>query len=254
MELAHSRVEWAREHIEQFIREADSFLKTDPYSVVPEIHAQPRGYILRYRFKVDRQPPIGLSLLTGDAIHNLRSTLDNLVWNLGQISGESPKSQLAFPVCIEEEWFKMKVLYTLKRLPIDAQALIENLQPYNRRDDPQGHQVYILNRLWNDDKHETPPVVAGLQSGLGLGIRGGGRVNIGSGRISTGATDDGAEIMNFSMPDLQSITKLKPVFKVDVAFDKNGPARGAIARKLLFDLYDFIRNEVVEKFAPFFPS
>ncbi len=252
MELAYSRVEWAWEHIEQFIRQADSFLKTDPYCVISEIHTQPSGYVMHYFFKVNRQPPIRLSFLIGDAIHNLRSTLDNLVWNLGQISGEPSGSQLAFPICVEENWFKMKELPRLKRLPIDAQALVDNLQPYKRGNDPKGHELYILNRLWNDDKHETPVIVAGVQISTGLGARG--KVHIKSGKVSSGATDDGAEIMVLSFTDMQSVYNLKPIFKVDVAFDKIGPARGAIARKLLLDIHKFVRDEVVDKFAPFFPK
>jgi hypothetical protein len=252
MEIAHLRVNRAWEHIEQFKLEADSFLKTDPYRVIPQVNAQGSGYVIRYFFKVDRQPPIRLSLLAGDAIHNLRSVIDNLIWNLGQISGESPKSELAFPVSLDENRFKEKILPRYKRLPLDAQALIESLQPYNRKDNPEGHLLYILNRLWNDDKHETPPIVAGVHSSTGIGARG--RVIIRSGKVSTGATDDGAEVMIFSVPDRQSVNNLKPVFKVSVAFDKNGPARGVTAYKLLIDLHNFVRDEVVNKFAPFFST
>jgi hypothetical protein len=146
----------------------------------------------------------------------------------------------------------MKELPRLKRLPIDAQALVDNLQPYKRGNDPKGHELYILNRLWNDDKHETPVIVAGVQISTGLGARG--KVHIKSGKVSSGATDDGAEIMVLSFTDMQSVYNLKPIFKVDVAFDKIGPARGAIARKLLLDIHKFVRDEVVDKFAPFFPK
>ena len=254
MELAHSRVERAWEHIQQFISEADSFLETNPYRVIREVNTEASGYLVRYRFKADRQPPVRLRFLVGDAVHNLRSTLDNLVWSLGQISGEQSSSQLAFPVCIKEERFNMKILPMLRRLPPDAQSLIENLQPYNRRDDPEGHPLYILNRLWNDDKHETPLVVRGFQSSTGLGIRRGGQVHIVAGKLSVGATGDDAEVMSLLMPDSQSVANLKPAFTADIAFDKVGPARGAIVRKLLVDLHDFVRDEVVEKFAPFFPA
>jgi len=163
-----------------------------------------------------------------------------------------PNSKLTFPICIQEKRFRNK-LPELKRLPPDIKKIIENLQPFNKQDDPESHPLYILDRLWNDDKHETPHIVAGIYVSTGIRVRG--TVNITSLEVHTNgrAIADGTEFMRLEVPDKQSIHNFVPKVVFEVAFASDESANGAIAQPLIVNLHDFVRDEVVYKFAPFFP-
>jgi hypothetical protein len=79
----------AAEPLEVLRTECSAYLDSNPYEVVG--HDQPEGYTL-LSFKVHRYPPLRLSVLLGDFLHNLRSSLDHLAWQLVLANGGTPKS------------------------------------------------------------------------------------------------------------------------------------------------------------------
>lgn len=76
-------------------------------------------------------PPAGLTLLVGDAIHNLRSALDILVCDLARINGKSTKS-LKFPFAESEDALKDAIKKSNHRNRIGDKATdaIEALRPF----------------------------------------------------------------------------------------------------------------------------
>jgi len=114
-------------------------------------------------------PPLRFSVICGDTVHNLRSALDHLVWQLVLSEGRKrPGSRNFFPIYTDFDDFIREVRSRKKKSrpgPLeginpkgDAWTFIEDLQPYKRRElgmDPRAHQLAVLNRLSNTDKHRT---------------------------------------------------------------------------------------------------
>jgi hypothetical protein len=149
------KLDRAKKHIRDFERIAGIFLE-DPYVIgtkdKPEI-AHIAFFIAAERTLF----PADLPLIVGDAIHNLRCTLDHLVWQLVLAHGENPNEATSFPI------FKMNIKTGQKETarslarktrgvhPEAAQDL-ELLQPYNTCD----YALWHLHQLDIMDKHQLP--------------------------------------------------------------------------------------------------
>lgn len=103
------------------------------------------------------------SIVAGDLIYNLRSALDQLVWQLVLRDGEKPSGRNEFPILDSKEQWLDEVRYRLPpgNQPLsgitidgDAWTIIENAQPY-KTPEPKTHLLSIVRRLSNLDKHRT---------------------------------------------------------------------------------------------------
>src|SRR5947199_5076580 len=95
-----SKLERAKHHILDLDSQFSTFLK-DAYTIgtksKPEIsHVQ--------LYIADAKPiPDTFPLLIGDAVHNIRSALDHLVWQLVEATGDIPTNKNSFPIHEEFE-------------------------------------------------------------------------------------------------------------------------------------------------------
>jgi hypothetical protein len=123
------------------------------------------------RAKIREPPPDYLSLIAGDAIHNLRAALDHIVYELAKRnlgSGFTPavEADLMFPIIGNENRqgkpangahiFASGKGKWLNGVPKDARKFIENEQPYRRYPtgaDYKWSPLWILNNLERIDKH-----------------------------------------------------------------------------------------------------
>ena len=266
------RLRRARKHLNEFERTATRFINSIHHEVVTEKDSDGVNQLLRIKVKGGKEPPLGLSLIIGDCIHNLRSILDNLIWQLGNLSG-CPKATLRhfnFPVCDTSSLFATK-LKSLSCLPKTAVDLIESLQPYQQYkeggNDPYSHPLWILNRLWNDDKHRSPVICTTFHKSTGISPKGGQIVRSPDGRsvrqvfvrgpmiITTGGTfHDSKEIATVTLHAGEPEPQFNYRISFDIAFDEGGPAKGQPASKCLRNLHDFVRDEVLTPFEPIFPK
>src|SRR5260370_40746829 len=74
------KTEWAKKHIVYLNEAIQSFLKSDPYHVAPK--GDPNTGQLRYYVTHAEPAPASIALVAGDAIHNIRSALDHLAYQL----------------------------------------------------------------------------------------------------------------------------------------------------------------------------
>jgi hypothetical protein len=154
LESARAKIGRAKEHLDAFDQEADSFLARQPYTVTRE----PQIAIGHHRFRlhVRERPPMSLALIAGDCVHNAKSALDHVAWQLAGADAEDTSTQ--FPIFADEGEFG-KAGRQYKRIPDRPLALIKYLQPC-RRPQPLGDLLWITFTLDNADKHKT--LVAGL--------------------------------------------------------------------------------------------
>lgn len=108
--------------------------------------------------RVRPEPPIrewGLTL--GDTIHNLRSALDALVWELAHVDGASPAhpTQVQFSVTTTEKAWS-RAASSLSSLPAAALDRIHQMQPVCFPDALGKTALELLAKLSNLDKHRSP--------------------------------------------------------------------------------------------------
>ena len=122
--------------------------------------------------------PGELSAITGDALHNLRSALDNLVYDLALAHTGDPLPDdiakgSAFPVLDDKKSSTASTLdRKLRGVHPDVRALIEEMQPYNPDYGGQRSLLWILNDLNAKDKHRLPPLAVPTPSNVSFYVAG----------------------------------------------------------------------------------
>jgi hypothetical protein len=111
-----------------------------------------------------KQPDIRFAVIAGDIVHNLRSALDHLVWQLVLRDGHEPSRWNEFPMCKSEELFFKKVKFRKSKPEVgvlygitvdgDAWTIIEKAQPYVRPPNTES-LIGVIGRLSIWDKHRT---------------------------------------------------------------------------------------------------
>lgn len=278
------RLDWALSHLEALNREVRRFLDTEPYTVTTERNPDTGGYL--WRVAVRSGAPRRLSFLVGDCVHSIRSTLDNLVWLLSEGSSEKVRRNAAFVISADAEGFR-NGRWKLDGLPDRVQRLIVDAQPFApdqlpgtgryivahsglgpgldttsdledpyARTDERGraekHPLWLLERLWNDDKHRAPALIGAMSrssnfSSTNLHIPAHSAFQF---DMFVGVIHDGDKIAQFIPPDgfrSEAEIKLKPLF--EIALDKEGEGFKEPVGDLLRKLHDHVRNTLLPQFA-----
>jgi len=156
---AAAKLARARDHARQLTREADAFRDSRPYQVVQD--RDPDTGEWRTRAVVTRQPPASMGPILGDAVHNLRSSLDHAIFALSVAHQareltEDEQRRPTFPICrAEREWPKA-VSSDLALVSDPARDQVRRLQPFLRPEDERSWDVLAcLSDLDNADKHRS---------------------------------------------------------------------------------------------------
>lgn len=211
---------------------------------------------LTWRADLTPVPPLRLGTLCGDFVHNLRSSLDHLARALVLENGGAPVDEpppfppTQFPILDDRLTRGEQIRQVTVQGGVSTQAefLLDLVQPYQMVDDPTLHPLWLLNRMWNIDKHRTLAVV-----GVNLG-----KVTISfQGRTGHARAEpfvDGhliywvlEENPDYD-PDEEANIEYSPTLALqDVVA---GPPGNPIPLvKLLSQLRDYVRYEVVSQFA-----
>lgn len=250
------RLNRATMHLNELMEQAQFFLASEPFGYEIEYYQDSGKSCLRFVYKVYREPPRNLGIIAGDCIHNLRASLDNIVWSLGQVySSSDPKARndrLAFPVYDnKQEYIKALNRPELKGIldfPEEAQRLIESLQPYNNTN-PESHRLSILHKLWNADKHRSPEIMGGAPRGVSVV-----GYNLSDGGLSAGLYIKNGRSFGFGTIPKQGIAPDAKVtlLHTEICFHEDGPASGYTVIGFLYELLQFV-NLMINKFELTFP-
>lgn len=138
-----------------------AFLSADNYRFVGDQAADPEtGYEHRIiHLEVDEFPPDDVwGPMIGDVVHNLRSALDHLAWETARPDSRrrSPRG-IEFPIFFnhpdDDPEVRRGIHRKLSHIRPEFHAVIKRAQPYETRD--LHHPLWLLNQLWNVDKHRT---------------------------------------------------------------------------------------------------
>jgi hypothetical protein len=167
----------AEEHLVHLRERVQGFVDGNAYGVEPDYDFY-AGEVVVYG-KALREPPIAeWGVIIGDIVHNLRSALDHLVWQLTLINGRTPPAviprgkagrkwrDIAFPIKLDPTptdasgnlipWSQTRPR-ELWGVGDNLAAHLESLQPFHSGQDPR-NPLWVLNELWNIDKHRHVPL------------------------------------------------------------------------------------------------
>lgn len=144
--------------------------------------------VYMFRVHIREQPSKRIGILIGECLHNLRSALDHLVWQLAIQNGNRPDDKSEFPIFLDPGKFSKRKkdgdpdpqsgLRKMQNCSAQARTLIEQFQPFNR---PAGqfelHPLWLLQKLNNVDKHQTIPVFWGMAP-TGIALPGFGSIEL----------------------------------------------------------------------------
>jgi hypothetical protein len=242
------RIERAKAHLADFERRAKPI--SAACQMTREHDDQKSEYIFRLS-KVPAIPPV-LSAIIGDAIHNLRVSLDYLAWQLVLAAGGTPGDNTRFPI-LEVPPTPDRYGQTLPnispRLPKDMRKALDEVQPY-KRPEPQHHDLAILHQLdINDKHHELLIAVLGSNAMAYWGDA------MPTSSFNVGPYNDGAEICRFGYTDTSE--DFAPTILFDVRLGESDAGyKGATfgAADLVRLPLRYIENEVLPRFRGFLGS
>lgn len=157
----HRKIDWAEEHLHRLNDAISSYSQSPPY--VPVIGAQfenerPDGttdsYIAVTASRV-KPLPESLPLIVGDFLHNLRASVDYLAWQLVLLSGGIPDQKTDFGIWgegVRRDKLGDPILIRPKPSN-DILTLVDGLQPYKSGNAYATHPLYIIHDLNRIDKH-----------------------------------------------------------------------------------------------------
>ena len=161
-----SRVEFAAKRGTEFSTEVRKWGNDHPVSLSGEIADDRLSYKVVLNFS--QQPDLdNWGRTFGDAMHNLRSVLNNMVAEIAQSEGATKEQikSVQFPVALSaKQWRSEK--RRIEILPQEVQAAIEKVQPFAEMPQtPAQHPLAVLSALSNQDKHrlELTPAIEPLQ-------------------------------------------------------------------------------------------
>ncbi|MCA9852451.1 MAG: hypothetical protein KC482_02440 [Dehalococcoidia bacterium] len=260
-----ARIAVARQQIDRLDQLAKEFVKENPPRAVFEVSSKPGKVDIRV---YDVRPvPLEFGVGIGMVVHNLRAALDGLACQLALVqSGGSGDANVIcehtqFPIYL---WSQKSAKPGHREFPKRTNrrvsqfsgylAMIEEFQPYKRKNGQARSPLWWLHELNNTDKHRVLPVVATTNRGVGLRPRlrpqPGGSVSasITGIQISAGLTlKEGTKIGHYdaaSPDDVQMDVLMRP----DLRFGTSCPA---VARRLVADtLLDMCNSvsDVTESF------
>jgi hypothetical protein len=155
LEAIFDRITRAQEHLDAIKGELLSYYKTDLCTARGQYKPDNNGG------KVDLStPPLKgrPNTLIGEFLHDLRSSLDHLAWQLvSRNGGTAHPEKTNFPIMRIAPTTDRPGKQALPNIPggvsMAARKLIDEAQPYKLGDLYAYHSLWVLHQLWNIDKH-----------------------------------------------------------------------------------------------------
>lgn len=157
-----AKIRMADSQLKLLDRKWGEYLRSEPrpYDFIVHINPETGGHTIYA--EIVQEPSAMLSVLVGDILHNLRSGLDHLAWELVKRAGGKPGRHTSFPICDTAERWRQEVEHRRrsgdKRSPLAGiepgsaiWRFIQAVQPYEGA--IYADAMTALRVLSNADKH-----------------------------------------------------------------------------------------------------
>ncbi len=233
---ARLKIERANQHISELVTVLAFFSKEDFCRLSVEEDSNTRQHVIQ--LEMTKSLPITIPLVMGDIVHNLRSSLDLMFWEVVTIAGQTPTQYTKFPFRKTRDEL-VATLDGRKEQPLPAAIIgliVDTIKPY-----PGGNDaLYSLHQIDIMDKHKLlVPVltIAGL-TGVDM-IDENGNAFYGT----TLAVPQGKKLNAISFSGAVKITNYgKPAF--NVLFDEGQAFEGQPVLPTLYQLSQLVVGTV----------
>ena len=152
----------ADENILNLKTEIDAFLNDGKYPVIP--HPDTETWQEAVDYHRTKLIPKRFSVLAGEIVHHLRSSLDHIVWHFSNVeSGPPSQNVIEFPIFENEPRQKDQIKNYERKIEgiksPDVLKLIKDLQPYNAGADVADESLLIVHNMDRFDKHRELVIV-----------------------------------------------------------------------------------------------
>jgi hypothetical protein len=240
------KIELANEKLNGLRASVDEFLKSEPFTLQLQRHDDSSITRAIQVVRIKKEIPVGWSLIVGEIVHNLRSALDHLVYQLViHETGSPPPSTYKkgqFPIFKTAEGFKSRgAPVMLKGVGVKAVELIKSVQPFETEEGTKS-PLWLLSELSNWDKHRSIPLTGASINNISVGATAvpGFR---GFGFVPNGPFEDDTALawVRFdpsSEPLLERVKKVQAEwsFTLYIGFGKPEAVRGNIATSCLAEM------------------
>jgi len=152
------RFERARQQKDELLDAVTAALRLNKGSMTRESDPKTGEHVWRFH-----RPKLEVlwGVIIGEIVHDLRSCLDHLVCILVEHDGGVPGRHTGFPICTKKREFRSHLArgrrWTGKLVGLRPAsiALIAKHQPCHSGQDGHTVPIYLLEVLWNIDKHRT---------------------------------------------------------------------------------------------------
>lgn len=160
-----AKVNQAKDHMAQLQNEIKVYFNSHPYSVGAKKDPQTKRLI--YYVTGAKELPEKISLISGDIIQNLRSSLDHLVYKLFIVgtNGKTNGRHIYFPIDKDVETYEKEKSRKTEGISDEAKSLIDSVKPYKGGNDT----LWQINELNNLDKHRLLVTVGSSFGSLDVG-------------------------------------------------------------------------------------
>lgn len=204
----------AKAHIDAVKKAVEGWLQSDAYTLRAYVEPETGDHVLRAKINEALDPR--WALVVGDAVHNLRSALDHIAYqlaldgyeahNAGRAIPRAHQRRIMFPIVAVsndsrmtvEKFYAQGIKGQLRYIADDSRDAIEALQPYKRRpSDPCSDPLWVVNELDVIDKHRklNPTAIASPLDNLGVVDH---LASIKHLAVYGGTVKDGDELMRWS--------------------------------------------------------
>jgi hypothetical protein len=180
--------------------------------------------------------PMRFSLLAGDIVHNLRTALDYLVYQLVRLGKNEPTKRTSWPIFVEKPVGRDLGRYNaaIKGIPKPFRETIDWFQPYQTPTNPLRENLALLAELDNTDKHRL------VRPGVAILTKSAATHDV---VVSVGAVEPGKELLRRreSIPNSMEFAHY-----YELAFWEQH-----VTLMKLSELAETV-DGIIEKFSPFF--
>lgn len=171
---AHQKLAWGRKHVAELEREIGIFLKVSPGKIVTEPHPNKPDQAI-HKLRLEHALPCQLSMIAGDAVDNIRASLDHAMFAVATAAFPGKSIDSAYFPFAGSALSLENALKGRTNIPREILPLLRGLKPYKGGNDI----LAALNLACNRNKHALILSLAAVPITLHGKVRGtGGPISI----------------------------------------------------------------------------
>lgn len=159
------KLERAKHHVRDVYQRILAFSEKRPYEISAKDDAN-TGHKVYYVSKV-AAVPVEIRLIAGEAIHALRSTLDHLAYRLIEAGSgfrdDNHRKRAYFPIAKDANGYESEATRKIDGVTANVANAMRDIEPFKGG---KGHDIWVLDRLDNIDKHRFLIMAAGRYVGF----------------------------------------------------------------------------------------